>query len=120
MTDHPTLERAAPDHHARTASDTAVAFAELISADAGLLHAEFDAIIAANFPPGDGQRSQHPPRRPGPPVTDRPRPAAPPSPAAAADDRSPTWVGAQPHTRQRSPPPADRPTTSVARRPIRR
>lgn len=120
MTDHPTLERAAPGHHARTATDTAVEFIKLIGADAALLHAEFDAIIAANFPPGDAKRSQRPPRRPAPPVTDRPRPAAPPSPAVAADGwaRSPTWVGTRPHcTRQRSPPLAG--TTSVTRRRIR-
>jgi hypothetical protein len=113
MTDHFTLERAAPGHRVLTASDTmtsdtTAAFAELICADAGLVHVEFDAIIAANFPPGAGQRNQGPPRRPRPPVLDRPRPAAPPilttataqSPAASSSP-----VGTQlHHCRERSPP----------------
>jgi hypothetical protein len=50
MTDHPTPERAAPEHRVATPSGADVAFADLIYADTELLHVEFDAIIAANFP----------------------------------------------------------------------
>src|SRR3954451_11917600 len=91
MTDHPPPERAAPGHRTApkqpgTTSDTAVAFADLICADTGLLHVEFDAIIAVNFPAGSGQQSRRPPRPSRPAVTDRPqRPARrPPTPTAAS------------------------------------
>ena len=55
MTDHPTLEptTAAVRIRAGEASGAAAApsaFADLVCADHELLHAEFDAIIAANFP----------------------------------------------------------------------
>ena len=71
MTDHPTLEHAASGQRRTTTSGVAVAFADLVCADARLLHVEFDAIIAANFPVGGGQRSRRPPRQPRPAVADR-------------------------------------------------
>ena len=52
MTDHPTLEPPPPCASARVNQQAprAAAFADLVCADHELLHAEFDAIIAANFP----------------------------------------------------------------------
>jgi hypothetical protein len=73
MTDHPTLERAALGQRAVTPSGADVAFADLIYADTGLLHLEFDAIIAANFPVGGGQPSRRPPRQTRPAVAEPPR-----------------------------------------------
>ena len=73
MTDHPTPERVAPDQRAATPSGADVAFADLICADTGLLHVEFDAIIAANFPVGGGQPSRRPPRQTRPAVADQPQ-----------------------------------------------
>jgi hypothetical protein len=112
MTDHSVLEREAPNRRVRTTSDTAAtntaaAFTELICADAGLLHVEFNAIIAANFPPGDGQRHRRPPRGPRPAVVNRPRPAASRSPAATPGGLAwRSWDRARLHcSRQRSPPP---------------
>ena len=61
MNDHPTLE---PTAAVRVRADEppdaaqAAAFIDVVCADHELLHAEFDAIIAANFPDaaGRGQR----------------------------------------------------------------
>ena len=58
-----------------TAPDTASRFAELVCADPELLRAEFEALIAANYPPGDGRRCGCPPPRKRPPRIDRARPA---------------------------------------------
>jgi hypothetical protein len=55
--------------------DTASRFAELVCADPELLRAEFEALIAANYPSGDGHRRSCPPRRKRPPRIDRARPA---------------------------------------------
>src|SRR3954467_830525 len=46
-------------------ADTQAVFVELVCADPELLQAEFDALVAANFPPGHGRRSRLPPRPPG-------------------------------------------------------
>jgi hypothetical protein len=107
MTNYPTPERAALGHREATTSGTSEAFADLICADAGLLHVEFDAIIAANFPVGGGQRSRRPPRQPRPVVTDRSRRPARREPATTAAGLAPSAPrgGAQVHlSRQRSPP----------------
>ena len=69
MTDHPTLEPAAAVRVRAgepSGAALATAFVDVVCADHELLHAEFDAIIAANFPDaaGRGQR-----RRPGTAVT---------------------------------------------------
>ena len=106
MTDHPTPLRAAPDQRVATPSGTDVAFADLICADTGLLHVEFDAIIAANVPAGGGQPSRRPPRRSGPAVADRPRRPARRQPATTAASRVSSAAGRRhPDTpeRQRSP-----------------
>jgi hypothetical protein len=58
-----------------TPSGTPSVFAELVCADPELLRAEFEALIAANYPPGDGHRRRRPPRRTHPARTDRARPA---------------------------------------------
>jgi hypothetical protein len=67
------LERRASHRHHGTADPgrspdnaTAAAFDEVVCADRDLLRLEFDAIIAANFPPGKAERSRRPPRRHGP------------------------------------------------------
>jgi len=61
----------APD----TVPDTASRFAELVCADPELLRAEFEALIAANYPHRDGRRCGWPPPRKRPPRIDRARPA---------------------------------------------
>jgi hypothetical protein len=105
MNDDPGLAHNAPVHPVSAPADTRSRFVELICADPGLLRVEFDALIAANFPPGDGRRSRRPPRRPGPSATGGPQPVPLARPAAAV--RS-AW--AQPEAaprrraRQRSPP----------------
>jgi hypothetical protein len=117
MTDHPTPERAAPEHRVATPSGADVAFADLIYADTELLHVEFDAIIAANFPVGGGQPSRRPPRQTRPVVADRPRRPArrPPATTAASPASSAPRGGTQRHlSRQRSPPKDNQATESTA------
>src|SRR4051794_13785123 len=112
MTDHATPERAALGYRTapeqpRTTSDAAAAFADLICADTGLLHLEFDAIIAANFPVGGGQRSRPPPRQSRPAAPARPQRPAPRQPAPTASGLAPSEprAGGQMRlSRQRSPP----------------
>jgi hypothetical protein len=55
--------------------DTASRFADVVCADPELLRAEFEALIAANYPSGDGHRRSCPPRRKRPLRIDRARPA---------------------------------------------
>ena len=64
MTEHHTLDRLPPERRVPEPADTGAALVELLCADSELLRVEFDGIIAASFPPGDGQRSRRPPRRP--------------------------------------------------------
>jgi len=107
MTDHPTPLRATPDQRVATPSGADVAFGDLICADTGLLHDEFDAIIAANFPVGGGQPSRRPPRHTRPTVTDRPRRPARRQPATTAPSpasNAPAGGTQMPLSRQRSPP----------------
>ena len=78
------------------------AFAELICADEQWLHEEFDALIAANYPPG--------PPPPAPPHTP-PLPPRRPATATclAAGPVRPQATSSHPGgglRRQRSPPPA--------------
>lgn len=75
-------------------------------ADRDRLRAEFDAIIAANFPPpGDGPRSRRPPR---PMVGTRTLPPGPATRPCRAAVRGPASTGPNPpprgRARQRSPP----------------
>ena len=116
MTDHPTPERAALGYCVTTPSGADVAFADLICADTELLHVEFDAIIAANFPAGGGQPSRRPPRHTRPAVADRPRRPArrPPATTAPSPASSAAAGGSQIQlTRQRSPPRANQATEST-------
>lgn len=75
MTDHPTLEATATVRvcagEPSGAAPPAAAFVDLVCADHELLRAEFDTIIAANFPDvsGHGQRL-----RPAPAVATATRP----------------------------------------------
>jgi hypothetical protein len=94
-----------PEQRASQPADTGAAFAELVCADTELLRVEFDEIIAANFPPGDGRRFRCPPRRPRSLVTDQPR-AAPARRSTVVGGPGGTRYGAAAHhqARQRSPP----------------
>jgi hypothetical protein len=87
-------------------ADTLGVFAELVCADPELLQAEFDALIAANFPPGDGSWSRHPPRRSGPTGTDRAAlvPPAIPSPRSGPHPGLQGRTGTDPAARERGPP----------------
>ena len=117
MTDHPPPERAAPEQRVATPRGADVAFADLICADTELLHVEFDAIIAANFPVGGGQPTRRPPRRSRPVVADRPRRPArrPPATTAASPASSAAAGGTQMQlSRQRSPPGHDQAPESTA------
>jgi hypothetical protein len=117
MTDHRTPLRAAPHQRVATPSGADVTFGDLICADPGLLHVEFDAIIAANFPVCGGQPSRRPPRQTRPAVADRPRRPARRQPAttAASPASSAPRGGTQMHLpRQRSPPGANQATESTA------
>jgi hypothetical protein len=84
-------------------------FITLVCADSELLRIEFDAIIAANFPPSDGRRCWCPPRRSRPVLrTDQARRRTPASPAAAVVNGpgdAPSGVIRRQRARQRSPPP---------------
>ncbi|MDT7650099.1 MAG: hypothetical protein QOI36_1505 [Pseudonocardiales bacterium] len=106
MNDDPGLAHKAPVHPVSAPADTRSRFVELICADPGLLRVEFDALIAANFPPGDGRRSRRPPRRPGPSATGGPQPVPLARPAAAV--RGSAWAHPEAaprrRARQRSPP----------------
>lgn len=87
-----------------TRPTTAGEFTELVCADPAWLHAEFDAIVAANF-------DCPPPGRVRPPRPDRPVPAtAPRSPSATAQPDAAAEVAspADRWQRQRSPPLTDR------------
>jgi hypothetical protein len=94
MTDHPCLEYPAPAA-AATPVPVMGAWVELVCGDAGLLRAEFDAIIAANFPGGAGNATgAHPcavgtcgPNDPGPghPRVPPPEAPGPPRPRSAPD-----------------------------------
>jgi hypothetical protein len=77
------------------------AFAELICADEQWLHDEFDALIAANYPPGPPPPA--PPRVP--PLPPRHREQAW-SPMAEDSPRATTSHPSSGLRRQRSPPPA--------------
>jgi hypothetical protein len=50
--------------HSRNDVPATSAFLEILCADPDLLRREFDSIIAASFPDGDGDQEQYPPRRP--------------------------------------------------------
>jgi len=92
---------------ARSDTATGADFATIVCAEGDLLRLEFEAIIAANFPPGQGQRSRCPPRQPGPLLrTGRLRPETPASPAATACPvaRASCPRGTAERARQRSPP----------------
>jgi hypothetical protein len=106
MNDHPALACEAPDHPVSTPADLQSVFAELVCADPGLLQAEFDALIAANFPPGNGRRSRHPPRRSAPPGTDRARPTPQAVSASRSGPRSGSagGIGTDRAARERGPP----------------
>lgn len=83
-------------------------FADVVAADLGWVRAEFDEIVAANFPespvPPLRRHPRERSRHPAPPV----RTATPPGRESGARDRTAREVGA----RERSPPrPAVGPST---------
>jgi hypothetical protein len=89
--------------------DTPSVFAELVCADSELLRAEFETLIAANYPTGDGQHCRPRPRRMRPHRTDlaRPGPQAVLSPQpgswSGSGDRT-GWTGAGRAAGGRGPP----------------
>lgn len=100
MNEHQALDGAA----GRSANDADARFVELLCADADLLRLEFEAIIAANFPPsGTGRRFPCPPRWEPIRSTGRLRPVGMcrSVPAVAG---SPSLVSTVPDARERSPP----------------
>ena len=105
MHDERALDHPVPAHPVSVPADPRSVVAELVCADPGLLRVEFDALIAANYPPAEGARSRRPPRHPGSLATDRSRPVIA---SLAAAVRGPAWTrpGAAPRrrARERSPP----------------
>jgi len=89
--------------------DTPSRFAELVCADPELLRVEFEALIAANYASGDGQRRRCPPRRKRPARIDRAR-SAPRAIFLSRPEFLPAPVGrmgrtgADCATRERGPP----------------
>jgi hypothetical protein len=109
MTHDLALAYRAPARRAVMPAVADATFVELVCADSDWLQVEFEAIIAANFPPGDGQRSRRPPRRPAVLVTDQPRQAT--SASRPAVVCGPVWTqpGAaqRDRARERGPPTTD-------------
>jgi len=109
MTDHPTLEPpAAVRVRAGEPSGAApaAAFVDVVCADHELLRAEFDAIIAANFPP-DVADGPQPGVWTGPVVTGTDRGVRPPGPAPLSPrpGRHEGWPGPRDlQARERGPP----------------
>jgi hypothetical protein len=105
MTENHTLDRLPLEPRVPERADVGAALVELVCADSELLRVEFDAIIAASFPPGDGQRSRLPPRRAARCATDRPAaPAGQPTGAAHRPGRTRRAAAAATRARERSPP----------------
>jgi len=107
----------APEHLGPSPADAKSVFAELVCADPELLRAEFEALIAANYPPGDGQRCPRSPRwtaplrfdwvRPGPQIVSWRRSASlPGSPGRTGR------IGADHAARERGPPGQRTPETA--------
>jgi hypothetical protein len=62
MSDLPALEDAAPELLDPAPADVSPVFVELICADTDLLRAEFEALMAANYPSSDARSRLRPPR----------------------------------------------------------
>ena len=108
MTEHPTLEPTDIVHR-RTgepsaAADTTATFTDLVCADHELLRAEFDAIIAANFPDAADGTQHRRPIRPVVPGMGRGAPRDAPTPSAHRAQRGGTAGAQHPPARQRGPP----------------
>lgn len=104
-----------------TCSPGAAGFADLVCADRDLLTAEFQAIIAANFPDETSDRTQGTdgpdPRRPSPPrAVSAARQRRPVPPQGADDSRGRALparaAGRDVRPRQREPPPGERDTNA--------
>ena len=107
MTDHPTLEpTAAVRIRAGEPSGAApvAAFVDVVCADHELLDAEFNAIIAANFPDAADGTQHRRPTRPVVPGTGRGAPRDAPTPSAHRAQRGGTASAQHPRARQRGPP----------------
>ncbi len=88
-------------------ADVDARFADLVSADPQLLRAEFDAIIAANFPRTAGRARRRPPARPVPPIAERQGREVPPCrgrPSSCGRKPEPARSAVDDRARQRSPP----------------
>jgi hypothetical protein len=108
MTEHPTLGPTDTVHlragEPSAAADTTAAFTDLVCADHELLRAEFDAIIAANFPDAADGTQRRCPTRPVVPGTGRGAPRDAPTPSAHGAQRGGTAGAQHPRARQRGPP----------------
>ncbi len=88
-------------------ADVDARFADLVSADPQLLRAEFDAIVAANFPRAAGRTRRRPPVRPLPSTAERRDREVPPCrgwPPRCGREPEPARSAVDDRARQRSPP----------------
>jgi hypothetical protein len=88
-------------------ADVDARFVDLVSADTRLLRAEFDAIIAANFPRAAGRTLRRPPARPVPSVAERRGREVPPCrgwPSRCGRKPDPARCAVDDRARQRGPP----------------
>ncbi|GAA1294386.1 hypothetical protein GCM10009609_74610 [Pseudonocardia aurantiaca] len=109
MTEHPVLDRPTACPPPRDRPAATAEFVDVVCADGELLRAEFDAIIAANFPPEAGQACEDPPRRPAPPLCDRAHPERSRSTGRGRrPDRTAIRAARRHRARQRGPPPNGR------------
>jgi hypothetical protein len=121
MTDHPALEPAAIVRiragEPSSAATSTAAFADLICADHELLRAEFDAIIAANFP-GAAERGQRlVPANTATTATGRVPPRRWPAPSARHPGRGRPTETQNLRARQRGPPSSQGPPVRDTRKP---
>ena len=114
MTEHPTLEPTDTVHlragEPTAAADTTAAFADLVCADHELLRAEFNAIIAANFPDAADGAQRRRPTRPVMTGTGRVPRARRSGPVSAPCTRGGAAGAQHPRARQRGPRPDPGPT----------
>ena len=104
----PSRSRVAGRHGAGgDGADVDARFADLVSADTQLLRAEFDAIIAANFPRTAGRTRRRPPARPVPSIAERQGREVPPRrgrPSSCGRKPEPARSAVDDRARPRSPP----------------
>jgi len=88
-------------------TDVDARFVDLVFTDTQLLRAEFDAIVAANFPRVAGRTRWRPPARPAPSIEERQGRDVPPCrgwPSRCGRRPEPARSAVDDCARQRSPP----------------